>query len=857
MSFFHSENRTTRGQATPRSAAALHKAECVACPLNHAANATPKMRPSGADKPIIYILGEAPGQTEDRKGEPFVGRSGKLLRANIPRKWAKHCRFNNVIRDRPPDNRNPDWVEIECCRPSIVRDIERTKPKAIFGFGGVPLKWATGQDTISRWRGRPMPAKIGNHICWYFPFYHPSWLLRQRKETRRGDTIKSNAERVWETDLKRAFANCAALPEPCYEDPARYYDGCRYVLGFRGDKDIKKVERWLNELIDEPYLAVDIETTSDEPRDLTHRRVRPYGRGARLLSFGIGTGRKSYSIPLWHEGNGWTDNQIKRVEKILINFLLEHKGIKIAQKADFEMEWLATLYDKKLLRDVKWHCTLAQAYVLDARRGALNLDALIQRWFGFNLKAVSNVDPNNLDLYPIEDVLKYNVLDVKYEYKLYFQQMSEIENKQLGYVVEEQYRRLPTIVMTQMVGLDVDHKQVQKTGDRLEKEINELHDSVRQEKVVQKFIREHGEFNPGSVKDLAVLFGDYLGYDLLNDKGKISTDKHILSKIDHPLAKTITEWRERTKLKNTYCDGFIYPDGKFIYDDEKLHPGFKSAHVLTRRLACEDPNGQNFPKRSSKWIRQQITAPEGHIFTSVDYGQMEARVIGMASRDKFLCKALWERYDIHGEWAERVAAAYPQRIGGKKFAKDKQVMKGLRDDVKGGLVFAAFFGAHYTTIARQIQVPDKIADRLLRDFWHQFPDVKGWQETLHENYEEFGYVELLTGFRRHGPLKSNEIINTPIQGTASDIVVDGMNRISEYAYEHNDWTLQPRLNIHDDLSFCLRESTFDDDLALIIYKMLDCRFEFINVPLLVEVVAGPNWYEQKDIGKFYSDEYID
>ena len=154
----------------------LHKLSCRACPLNKAEHIqSPKMPPSGSQNPLIYFLAEAPGEIEDEENKQLVGPSGDLLWPLIPPKIKVKSRRNNVLNCRPQNNRNPEDVEIECCRPRIVEDIEKTKPAVIFGLGAVPLAWANMPGGIKLWRGRRFPIKVGSHTCWYYPMRHPAF----------------------------------------------------------------------------------------------------------------------------------------------------------------------------------------------------------------------------------------------------------------------------------------------------------------------------------------------------------------------------------------------------------------------------------------------------------------------------------------------------------------------------------------------------------------------------------------------------------------------------------------------------------------------------------------------------------
>jgi DNA polymerase len=186
MTFFQCYNKTnTVNSVQGYSFDFLHRGGCAVCPLKNTPNyktlKTPHMEPSGSIDPIVYCLGEAPGGEEDKVGEPFIGPAGQVLRFRIPEEWEAQLRFNNCVRTRPEGNRDPTPMELECCRPSIIGDIEMTQPTAIFGFGNVPLRWALKRDRITKWCGRRIPIKVGQHTCWFFPMMHPSYILRSRK----------------------------------------------------------------------------------------------------------------------------------------------------------------------------------------------------------------------------------------------------------------------------------------------------------------------------------------------------------------------------------------------------------------------------------------------------------------------------------------------------------------------------------------------------------------------------------------------------------------------------------------------------------------------------------------------------
>ena len=855
--FVETKKKTPKKKRGQVSISTLHSLECKACPLNREKVYTPKMDPTGSDDPDIYILGEFPSEEEDQKSDHFVGKSGDILRLRLKKRNVKRSRFNNVVRTRSLDKKNPTYIEIECCRPSIIRDIEETKPKAIFGFGNLALTWVLGEGTITRWRGRKVPVKIGNHACWFFPFQDPKDLIKMRRSYPGSQTVyRSDKENIFESDIRYALGEVDVVSTPHVPDEKEIFEGIECVWGKNGDSDVRKITRYLKRFSEYPEVAVDYETCSKETIRDTYRLVRPFGEGTKILSVSISGYDETIAFSLDHPESRWTRKQKKEIIKAFTKFMVQTKTKKIAHNLPFELEWSIVKFGLDWLRDPHWEDTMAQAYLLDQRKGMLNLDVLTLINFGFSLKSYSNINVENLDLDPIEDVLLYNGGDAKWTFRLYHTQMIPIINRGLEKVYKEQVRRVASTVMMQYLGLTIDQIAIKKYQKDLSDEIDEIDDSIQMTTEVETYKKKYGSFNPASTKDCTILFKTQLKLETgkKDTATGYSTGSSVLEEVDLEIAQLILKRRELVKLKSTYVDSLSDVDGKFFWPDGLVHPTINTALTSTRRTSSDSPNEQNFPKKRNKDVRCVIVAPDGTIMFSVDYGQIEARVIGMASKDKNFCAALWEGYDVHMEWAEKIVYQYPRIIGGKRFLKDKEVMSNMRQNAKNLFVFPSFFGAQPPSIAEDLKIPLEDTQALLRDFWRTFSGVKSWQKQLKEDYKTYGYVELLTGFRRYGPLDGSQIINTPIQGTASDIVVDALNRLSEHAVEADQLERHPRLLVHDDLSFFLPKKKFDEYAAFIIDEMLKIKFSFINVPLTVEASCGPNWFDLKEIGTFSSNK---
>lgn len=281
--------------------------------------------------------------------------------------------------------------------------------------------------------------------------------------------------------------------------------------------------------------------------------------------------------------------------------------------------------------------------------------------------------------------------------------------------------------------------------------------------------------------------------------------------------------------------------------------GVEDTHNFIANGICvsnssSDPNLQQVPSKTGKEIRRMIGVPKDHWMVCSDYGQIEARIIGVASQDEEFCKALWEDYDVHMEWAKRIAEEYPKVVGGQSKLNDKAAMKKFRAKVKNLWVFPAFYGASPNSISKGIGVPLDIVQDIFRDFWRTFRGVKRWQKWILSRYDKLGYVETLTGRRRHAPMTMNAVLNASIQGFASDICLDALCRLDKLG-------IQTVMIIHDDVTSYVHDDDLEKVVPIIAEEMCKVPYPFINVPIAVEMTFGKNWFDQEEIGTFKSTEF--
>lgn len=845
----------------------IHQLECRACPLykTHKDLCHPNMKPTGSKKPLVYILGEAPGKTEDEEGEQFVGESGELLRPRLPR--SIDFRFNNCVRTRPTanhgkKNRTPENIEIEACRPSVERDIGKTKPKAIFGFGNIPLKWASTFTGITAWRGRRFPVTIGGHTCWFYPMLHPAYVLRLRKGRGGGSTkfIGSEEERAYVFDLKRALAELDVLPEPIVHDRRIVEKNIEIFPGDHGQ--FRKLRSHLEWAMKQPAVGVDYET----------KRIRPYYADSKILTAAVGTEEFSFAFAMDHPQAGWSRKERGEIDEMWKEFLVSPCR-KISHNLPFEQTWTAFFYGLETIHAAPWECTLTQASTIDERRGGkesktkkgqgpLSLEFLCYQYFGFDLKKMNPVNRKALDKEPIERVLRYNAPDAKYHYLLWVEQRKRLVDMGLMTPYKLSRARVRTCVGAEHIGMDIDQEETKRLSARYSNDAKEANEAISELKEIRKFAKMYGEeFSATNNHHVAYMLRTILkckeGLQIDEKTGdeKYVTDKNVLAKVDHPIAPLILDVRRADKKISTY----LYQnseDKTVLWPDGKIHPIFNHGpRARTHRTTSEDPNAQNMPMRdeANREVRAQVVAPPRHVIAKVDYGQLQHRILAMASKDRATIKALWEGYDVHGAYALKVAKAYPERIGGRRYLKDTTAMSNMRTDIKNQWTFPLFFGARLESVGGYLKIPYEELEEVFEEFKDEFKGVFDWQQKVKDFYYEHGYVENLCGRRRHAPLGWNEMINTPIQGTEPELVMHAMNRLATIAIKEDDLYLHPRVQVHDELQFVLPDKKLDHYLDRILNVMIDMPFKFVNVPIVCELSLGPNLLDMEKICNASSD----
>lgn len=554
MGFFFSDTKKPKNKID-RIAESF---SCKACPRNTLSIDSPKMEPSGSIRPIHYIVGESPGREEDEDGIQFIGSSGGLISDVLTflgeSERPKNIRYNNVVRCYN-NNVKPSPFEINCCKSSLFKDIEKTKPLNIWGFGPIPLKTFLGGKKITLWRGRRIPIAVGSHKCFYYPMFHPSFVLNNRKPN-----FVSEIEKVFIDDIRNVYESEDFTPEVITDG---YEDGIKILTSTLDIKDVLDYYSYRD------YVALDIETNG----------LNPYPSDSKLLTIAISDGDLIVSFEL-----------NDAVKPLLYKFFMQKNVHKIAHNLKFELEWFYHWFGTQdFMRKSPWEDTMLQAYLIDERtskeEGMLSLDTLCLLNFGFNLKEKSIADRKDLTKFSFEEIALYNGMDAKYTYKLFMKQNKLIEKTPLDFTYKRLIDSTITLVLTQNYGLLTDNHKVDELSSKYEKELLFLKEQIESFDEVISFNRNK-KFNILSPNDTVTLLKDVYKLPELKvtTKGKkYAVDEEVLSHWadeGYKLIELILSYRKLNKLKSTYVDAL-----KDLTIDNILHANYNLAYTSTGRLS--------------------------------------------------------------------------------------------------------------------------------------------------------------------------------------------------------------------------------------------------------------------------------
>ena len=391
-----------------------------------------------------------------------------------------------------------------------------------------------------------------------------------------------------------------------------------------------------------------------------------------------------------------------------------------------------------------------------------------------------------------------------------------------------------TLFDMEQEGIRVNAEELKRYGEALVGRIKEL------EQQIHKAAGE--DFNINSPKQLGVILFEKLGMEGgKKTKTGYSTSAEVLDKLapEHPIVKDILEYRQLTKLKSTYADGLA----GCIAEDGRIHSNFNQTITATGRISSTEPNLQNIPVRMElgRLIRKVFIPREGCVFVDADYSQIELRVLAHMSEDETLIEAYRQAEDIH-----RITASQVFHV---PFEEVTPLQRRNAKAVNFGIVYGiSSFG-----LSQDLDISKKEAAEYIERYFETYPGIKGFLDGLVSGAKEKGYVSTMYGRRRPIPeLKSSNFaqrsfgervaMNSPIQGTAADIIKIAMIRVHDRLKEEG---LRSKLilQVHDELLIEAPEEEAERVEQILQEEMQQAAG--LRVPLEIDMHRGKSWYEAK------------
>jgi DNA polymerase-1 len=481
--------------------------------------------------------------------------------------------------------------------------------------------------------------------------------------------------------------------------------------------------------------------------------------------------------------------------------------------------------------------TMVASYLLDPQKQRYSLDDMAREFLDYATirytDVVKSKEDTLLDV-PLADVVNYSGEDSDIALRLHSVLLRKLEEQGAAALYED--IEVPLLVVLgkmEHTGVRIDTGYLARMSVEFGKDIDRL------VKKVHELAGE--EFNVRSTKQLAeVLFGRMKLPVIKRTKTGISTDESVLEELaaTYEIARVLLRHRTLAKLKSTYIDAL-----PLMVNDRtgRVHTSFNQTVATTGRLSSSNPNLQNIPIREEEGraIRKAFVPEEGWAFLSADYSQIELRILASITGDANLMKAFLSGRDVHRETASLL------------FGVDVDGVKDHQRAVAKTINYSITYGISPFGLSRRLGIPKNAASELIDMYFQKYSGVAKYFEEVVEKAKEKGYVETLLGRRRSVPeIRSPNktvfetarrvVLNTPIQGTAADLIKKAMV-IIDRELERRRLKSRMLIQVHDELVFESPEEECEELSALVKEKMANAIA--FNVPIGVNVSLGKNWEE--------------
>lgn len=529
----------------------------------------------------------------------------------------------------------------------------------------------------------------------------------------------------------------------------------------------------------------------------------------------------------------------------ILNFkeILEDEKIK---KISIDLTKIYILLKQVGINIEGMHYDIAIAsYILNPTNNKLNIDNLIEQYLNIDINKYTKSEDSGKQINLFDNMEKEDInQEEKEKYMMYAysigkiknitsEKLKEVNSLDLFYNID-----MPTVeVLSDMQwnGMYVDKEELEQFGKELTSKLETI------TKIIYEMAGE--EFNINSTKQLGEILFEKMKLPVIKKtKSGYSTDVDVLEKLkkEDPIIEQILEYRQLMKLNSTYVEGLKpYINIK----TNRIHSFFHQTITATGRISSTEPNLQNIPTRFElgKRVRKVFKPEKGKVYLDADYSQIELRVLASISGDEHMIEAFKEGKDIHKQAASKV---FKTPI--------EEVTKEQRSNAKA-VNFGIVYGISDFGLGEQLGIGRKKAKQYIEEYLEQYAGIKQFMENITEQAKEQGYVETLFHRRRYIPeLKSNNYMvrqfgaraamNTPIQGTAADIMKIAMIKVYN---EIKSRKLKSKiiLQVHDEM---MVETPIEEkeEMINIMKKCMESATK-LEVPLIAEISDAENWYECK------------
>jgi DNA polymerase-1 len=602
-------------------------------------------------------------------------------------------------------------------------------------------------------------------------------------------------------------------------------------------KNLDTLSNWISKIKDRGWVAVDTETTGLD--DMVAELV-----GICLC---VEVGEACY-IPLSHKvgdddlfgGNKLAPNQIPLKEALaLLKPVLEDPSIiKVGQNIKYDMKILSRYNINIFPIDD----TMLLSYALNGGAHNHGMDALSNRYLNHSPISIKSILGTGkaaitFDQVPISEAVNYAAEDADITLRLWKLFKPQLHKNKVTKVYETLERPLvPVLADMERHGIKVDRDTLSRMSNSFAQKMAGLEFEI--------FELAGRNFNVGSPKQLGEILFDELEFPggKRGKTGAYATGAEVLEDLTvegYDLPSKVLDWRQLSKLKSTYTDALQDHINK---ETGRVHTSYSMAGTSTGRLSSTDPNLQNIPIRSEdgRKIREAFVCEEGSVLLSLDYSQIELRILAQIADLETLKDAFFQGQDIHALTASQM------------FDVPLEGMDPMIRRQAKAINFGIIYGISGYGLARNLRIPRKEAQAFIDKYFERFPGIKGYMESTVNFAKENGYVETLFGRRIHTPEINNRgpqagfskraAINAPIQGTAADVIRRAMIRMPKAIA---NLPAKMLLQVHDELLFEVHKEAVEETIASVKEVMENASMPIIDmdVPLIVDAGQGKNWAE--------------